>query len=98
MEIHLLGQHIIKSILQHQQFAKSLAELLGTHPDLFIDDDICCHSQPRFDEAAKLFHKLGEGCSPDHGSILRITANVITDEGIWMGSKSSAKLLTSSWC
>ena len=68
MEILLLGQHIIKNILQHQQFAKSLVELLGTHPDLFIGDDVCCHSQPRFDEAAKLFHKLGEGCSPDHGS------------------------------
>ena len=69
MEILLLGQHITKNILQHQQFAKSLAELLGTHPDLFIGDDVCCHSQPRFDEAAKLFHKLGEaeGCSPDHG-------------------------------
>ena len=68
MEILLLEQHIIKNILQHQQFAKSLAELLGTHPDLFISDDVCCHSQPWFDEAAKLFHKLREGCSPDHGS------------------------------
>ena len=62
-----MGQHIIKNILQQQQFAKSFAELLGTHPDLFIGDDVCCHSQPHFDEAAELFCKLGEGCSPDHG-------------------------------
>ena len=92
-----MGQHITKNILQHQQFAKSFAELLGTHPDLFIGDDICCHSQPRFDEAAKLFHKLGEVVALIMVH-LQITANVITDEGIWIGSKSSAKLLTSGWC
>ena len=97
MEILLLGQHIIKNILQHQQFAKRLAELLRTHPDLFISDDVCCHSQPRFDEAAKLFHKLGRVVALIMVH-LQITANVITDEGIWIGSKSSAKLLTSGWC
>ena len=25
----------------------------------FISDDVCCYSHPRFDEAAKLFHKGG---------------------------------------
>ena len=31
----------------------------GIHPDPFISDDVCCYSQPRFDEAAKLFRNLG---------------------------------------
>ena len=41
---------------------------IGQHPDPIISD-VCCYSQPCFDEAAKLFHKLGEGGSPDHGSL-----------------------------
>ena len=44
------------------------SKAFGTHPDSFISGDVCCYSQPRFDGAAKLFHKLGKGCSPDHGS------------------------------
>ena len=40
----------------------------GQHPDPIISD-VCCYSQPCFAEAAKFFHKLGEGGSPDHGSL-----------------------------
>ena len=40
----------------------------GTHPDSFISSDVCCYPQPRFDLAGRLFHKLGKGYSPDHGS------------------------------
>ena len=36
----------------------------------------CCYLLPRFDEVATLFHKLGEGGSPDHGSTM-VTAKVI---------------------
>ena len=39
-----------------------------THPDPFISD-VCSYLQPRFDEAAKLFHKLRDGGIPDHGSL-----------------------------
>ena len=41
---------------------------IGQHPDPIISD-VCCYSQPCFDEAANFFHKLGEGGSPDHGSL-----------------------------
>ena len=44
------------------------SKAFGTHPNPFISGDVCCYSQPRFDGAAKLFHKLRKGCSPDHGS------------------------------
>ena len=44
------------------------SKAFGTHPDPFISGDVCCYSQPRFDGAANLFHKLRKGCSPDHGS------------------------------
>ena len=37
-----------------------LCRAFGTNPDPFISDDVCCYSQPHFDEAAKLFHKLGK--------------------------------------
>ena len=35
--------------------------------DPFLSD-VCCNSQPRFDETAKFFHKLREADSPDHSS------------------------------
>ena len=35
----------------------NLLRAFGTHSDPFISDDVCCYSQPRFDETAKLFHK-----------------------------------------
>ena len=47
-----------KNILQHQQFVESLAELSEIMRIPFISDDVCCYSQPSFDEAAKLFHLL----------------------------------------
>jgi len=45
-----------------------LRRAFKTHSDPFVSD-VCCYSQPCFDEAAELFHKLGEGGSPDHGSL-----------------------------
>ena len=57
-----------KNILQHQKFVESLAELSEPIRIPFISDDNCRYSQPCFDEAAKLFIKLGEGCSPYHRS------------------------------
>ena len=33
---------------------------IGQHPDPIISD-VCCYSQPCFDEAAKLFHELNWG-------------------------------------
>ena len=47
-----------KSIHQNQQFVESLAELSEIMRIPFISDDVCCYSQPSFDEAAKLFHFL----------------------------------------
>ena len=32
--------------------------------------------RPRFDKAAQLFHKLGEGCTPDHGYMLSKQKNL----------------------
>ena len=43
-----------KKYSSNQQFVE-----IGTHPDPFISDDVCCYSQPRFDKATKLFHNLG---------------------------------------
>lgn len=45
-----------------------LRRAFRTHSDPVVGD-ICCYSQPCFDEAAELFHKLGEGGSADHGSL-----------------------------
>ena len=39
-----------------------------THSDPVVSD-VRCYSQPYFDEAAELFHKLGEVGSGDHGSL-----------------------------
>lgn len=39
-----------------------------THSDPVVSD-ICCYLQPCFDEATKLFRKLAEGGSADHGSL-----------------------------
>ena len=39
-----------------------------THSDPVVRD-ICCYLQPCFDEATKLFGKLAEGGSADHGSL-----------------------------
>ena len=64
---------------------------LGTHPDPFISDEVCCYSQPRFDEAAKLFYKLREGCSPDHGSF------PIAEYELFMDSRISRESRWFSW-
>ena len=45
-----------------------LRRALKTHSDPVVSD-FCCYSQPFFDEAAKLFRKLGEGTSTDQGSL-----------------------------
>ena len=37
-----------------------LRRAFGTNSDPFISDDVCGYLQPHFDEAAKLFHKLGK--------------------------------------
>lgn len=42
-----------------------LRRAFKTHSDPVVSD-ICCYSQPCFDEATKLFRKLGEGGSTDH--------------------------------
>ena len=53
-----------------------LPRAFGTDPDPFISDNLCCYSQSRFDEAAKLFHKLGKGGGPDQGSFPVASMNV----------------------
>ena len=45
-----------------------LRRVFKTHSDPVVSG-ISCHSQPCFDEAAKLFRKLGEVGSTDHGSL-----------------------------
>ena len=45
-----------------------LRRAFKTHSDPVVND-VCCSSQPCFDESTKLFHKLGEGGSTDHGSL-----------------------------
>ena len=45
-----------------------LRRAFRTHSDPVVSD-ICCYLQPCFDEATKLFRKLVEGGSADHGSL-----------------------------
>ena len=45
-----------------------LRRAFRTHSDPVVSD-ICCYLQPCFDEATKLFLKLGEGGSTDHCSL-----------------------------
>ena len=52
----------------------------GTHLDPFISDDVCCYSQPRFDEAAKLFHKLVKGSGWVPKVLLNFQQNVGVEE------------------
>lgn len=96
-----------------------LCRAFGTNPDPFISGDVCGYLQPHFDEAVKLFHKLGKVVAliTVHSRLpsmnvhdlvywmwkeviflanifymaqkLHVTANLITDEGIWMVSLSS---------
>ena len=50
------------------------------HSDSFFSDDYW-YLQPRFDEAAKLFYKLGGRERPDHGSL-----QVVVNEYMFMAS------------
>ena len=77
-----------------------LRRAFKTHSDPVVSD-ICCYSQPCFDEATKLFRKLGEGGSTDHGSLpvakykIFITSQILCESWwftwpiIWPGHKHS---------
>ena len=62
-------------ILQQKNYSSTptmcwkLSRAFGIHPDPF-SGDVCCYFQPCYHEAAKLFYKFGENCSPDHGNWL----------------------------
>ena len=91
VEILLLGQHVIKNILQHQQLVESLAEL--SEP-IWIPSSVMT-----FAVIGSLVLIRLQNCSINWGKIVAlITANVTTGEGIQMGSESSAKLSTNWWC
>ena len=81
----------IKNILQHQQFVESLAELLEP---IWIPSPVVTFAVIR----ATIFPQFMEQFCSLIKTRLPMTANVITDEGIQMGSESSAKLSTSCWC
>ena len=77
-----------------------LRRAFKTHSDPVVSD-ICCYSQPCFDEATKLFRKLGEGGSTDHGSLpvtkckIFITSQILCESWwftwpiFWPGHKHS---------
>ena len=81
----------IKNILQHHQFVESLAEL--SEPTR-IPSPVVTFAVIR----ATTFPQFMEQFCSRIKTRLRITANIITDEGIQMGSESSAKLSTNCWC
>ena len=97
VEILLLGQHVIKNILQHQQLVESLAEL--SEP-IWIPSSVMTFAVIGSLVLIRLQNNLWNNyCSINWGKIVAlITANVTTGEGIQMGSKSSAKLSTNCWC
>ena len=87
----------IKNILLHLPLVIRLAELLKPiqiPSSVMTFAVICKWTMIR----ATTFPQFMEQFCSLIKTRLWMTANVITDEGIWIGSKSSAKLLTSGWC